>query len=169
MLRLKKRLLLVGAVLVVGGAAVAIAYAAIPSGGGVITACYMKSSGALRVIDAGQSCKNNEQNLSWNIQGAKGDPGETGETGEQGLPGPSGLAGIHAILQGYTNEQGAFLQCPDGEVALGGGYLGALDGLPVLTNAPQWFSGTTLPVGWDVVFSEPTSFQLRVICVPFSG
>ena len=52
MMRLKKRrLLLVGALLAIGGAAVGIAYAAIPNGG-AITGCYLKSGGSLRVVDA---------------------------------------------------------------------------------------------------------------------
>jgi hypothetical protein len=43
-------------------AAGGIGYAAIPDAGGVIHTCYVKSSGALRVIDTGlgQSCKGNE-------------------------------------------------------------------------------------------------------------
>ena len=41
MLRLKKRLLIVGALLTLGGAAWGIAYAAIPSAG-VISGCYLR-------------------------------------------------------------------------------------------------------------------------------
>lgn len=75
-MRRKKRLLLAGALLVVGGAAVGIAYAAIPSGG-VINGCYQKSSGALRVIDAGTTCKKGETSLDWNVEGATGAVGPT--------------------------------------------------------------------------------------------
>jgi len=52
------------AVAMVGGG---IAYASIPNADGAITACYNKSSGQLRVIDAdaGQSCKPTENALQW--------------------------------------------------------------------------------------------------------
>jgi hypothetical protein len=50
--------ILAGALVATGG----LAYAAVPDAGGVIHACYTKSSGGLRVIDTalGQSCKANE-------------------------------------------------------------------------------------------------------------
>ena len=54
-------------VLMVGGA---IAYAQIPSADGNISACYTKPSGALRVVDAGATCKKGEAPLTWD-QGAE--------------------------------------------------------------------------------------------------
>src|SRR5215213_1302925 len=44
-----------------------VALAAIPGAGGVITGCYTKTNGALRVIDtaAGQTCSNKELQLTW--------------------------------------------------------------------------------------------------------
>src|SRR5688500_203018 len=67
------------------------AYAAIPhSSSGVITGCYSKSDGTLRVIDAqsGKSCKGTEKKLAWNQtgprgpRGAKGAPGVVGKLGD---------------------------------------------------------------------------------------
>ena len=78
MTRLKRRLPLAGGLLVVGGAAVGIARAVIPSGG-VINGCYTNNNGSLRVIDAG-ACKSNETALAWNAQG------QTGATGAAGRP-----------------------------------------------------------------------------------
>ena len=52
--------------LVIGGG---ITYAAIPGPTGVIGACYRTSSGALRVIDSGQSCRSTETAISWNERG----------------------------------------------------------------------------------------------------
>ena len=84
-----------------------VALAAIPGAGGVITGCYDKKSGALRVIDtAGQSCDKSQQQLAWNqtgpqgpqgLQGLKGDKGDQGDPGPQGLQGelgPQGPAGV---------------------------------------------------------------------------
>src|SRR3954454_6651006 len=58
------------------GAAIAgpIAYAAIPnSNTKVISACYSKTSGALRVIDkqSGKTCTTSEKLIEWNQKGPK--------------------------------------------------------------------------------------------------
>jgi len=94
-----KRLTIVAATLfasVAGG----IAYAAIPGAGGLISGCYQKNVGNLRVIDvATDSCHDSEEPISWNAQGPqgdqgekgdKGDKGDTGDTGQQGPAGPPG-------------------------------------------------------------------------------
>lgn len=71
--------------------AAGIAYASIPDSSGTIYACYTKSGGALRVIDASvTNCKQGEQLLSWNVQGV---PGPQGPQGPQGPPGPQGEPG----------------------------------------------------------------------------
>ncbi len=83
--------------------AAAVAGAAIPGPGGVISACYkVKGSanadgdgnGALRVIDpsTGETCKKNERLLTWNEQG-QGTPGPAGPPGPTGLAGPQGPQG----------------------------------------------------------------------------
>jgi hypothetical protein len=70
-----------------------LAFGAIPGPGGQIDACFTKSGGTLRVIDATTTrCSSKEQSLAWSVQGPqgaqgpKGDPGEKGATGD---PGPS--------------------------------------------------------------------------------
>ena len=70
----------------------AIAYATIPSSGGVISGCYEKRTGLLRVIDtqAGARCMSFELPISWNQQGPKGDPGAAGAAGAEGPQGDRG-------------------------------------------------------------------------------
>jgi hypothetical protein len=65
----------------VAAATAGVAYATIPDSGGVIHACYMKSGGNLRVIDASvTNCKSSETALDWNQIGQQGPPGPPGET-----------------------------------------------------------------------------------------
>jgi hypothetical protein len=90
------------------------AYATIPGGDAVIHACYAKSGGTLRVIDASvTNCKSGETALNWSQQGQpgpKGDPGEPGPAGppgEQGEPGPAGgLAGSEVVEVQGVDERG---------------------------------------------------------------
>ena len=82
-----------GAIVVVS---VGVAYAAIPhSSTGVISGCYGKTTGILRVIDAqaGKHCLSFETPISWNQKGLKGDNGDPGAPGLAGLAGASGPAG----------------------------------------------------------------------------
>src|SRR3954447_18956036 len=76
------------ATLLVGG----IAWAAIPGDGGVISACYGKIGGVVRLIDVAkrEKCVTGvESPLSWNQQGPKGDPGTPGKDGVRGADGVS--------------------------------------------------------------------------------
>jgi hypothetical protein len=73
------------------------AAATIPGDDGVISGCYSKSGGALRVIDSSvTNCKQGETSLSWSRQGVPGPvgpQGPEGPAGAQGAPGPAGPAG----------------------------------------------------------------------------
>ncbi len=164
MSRLVRRLLFVGSVLVVGGAVAGIAFATIPSGG-VISGCYGKSGGSLRVIDAAStSCKNNEISLDWNQQGPKGDkgdkgdpgapgaPGEPGQQGQQGEQGPPGLSGRVVVTAAYnTSSNAAIAACPQGKVVLGGGF----NGPGVTFSGPSEGLGVTDYSGW-IVLGDPS-------------
>jgi len=89
--------------LVVGLAAGGIAYASIPGPDGVIHSCYLKSGGALRVIDSTGKCKSTETSLNWNQKGATGAKGATGPSGASGPTGPTGparAAGPTLVLSG---------------------------------------------------------------------
>ncbi len=60
------------------------------------SACVNNSSGTIHMVDAGETCKDNEQKYEWNIvgpQGPKGDKGDQGIQGEQGLQGEQGIQG----------------------------------------------------------------------------
>jgi hypothetical protein len=83
----------------IGLAGVLVAAAAvsgsIPAANGVITACYKKSGGVLRVIDTTiTTCDpNNEVAVSWNQVGPPGPAGPAGPPGIQGPEGPQGFPG----------------------------------------------------------------------------
>jgi hypothetical protein len=69
-------------------AAVSKKAAASPS---VLTACYSKRNGALRIISARGSCGSGGVKISWSVAGIAGAPGAGGEAGS--LLGPQGVAG----------------------------------------------------------------------------
>ena len=75
-----------------------VAFATIPGADGLISGCYEKRLGILRVIDAeaGKRCTNLETPISWNQRGPagqQGPPGEKGLAGDRGPQGPQGLEG----------------------------------------------------------------------------
>ena len=74
-----------------------IAYATIPAGNHVFTACFQRATGTMRLIDPSlpghdlrSHCTVFEQEISWNQQGVQG---QTGPTGATGPTGPQGVAG----------------------------------------------------------------------------
>ena len=76
-----------------------VAYALIPQGG-VISACFVKATGTLRIIDAATTtCRPGEVALSWNqagvpgVQGAEGPAGPAGADGADGADGAPGEPG----------------------------------------------------------------------------
>jgi hypothetical protein len=120
--RKKLMVVLAGAVgaLVLGS----FAWASIPGPGGVISACYGKSGGSLRVIDtANTNCGGNETAISWNQTGPQGAPGPQGPAGQQGPAGPAGPAGATGPAgpqgpKGDTGDIGA--QGPKGDTGATG-------------------------------------------------
>ena len=161
------------AVLVAGGG---VALATIPDSGGVISGCYAKRDGGLRVIDAPSAlCKSSETALTWNKtgpQGSKGDSGPQGPKGDQGAQGPQGLKGNTGpagpagpqgpqgpiTSPGYTGTwsdtanadwgglASATAVCPEGQKAVSGGF--NQYNADVLINRPE----TDLS-GWTVTVS----------------
>src|SRR5919112_1972893 len=70
----------VAALALLGG--VTSAEAAIPGSGGVITACYSKADGSVRIIDAAKiKCKTGEIKLTWEQAGPMGPMGPEGPQG----------------------------------------------------------------------------------------
>jgi hypothetical protein len=79
--------------------------AAVPDANGVITACYQKKLGTVRVIDTAKiaSCKPKEIKFTWNAQGVKGDQGIAGIPGTSGAPGTAGEAAVLNFLGEWSN------------------------------------------------------------------
>jgi Collagen triple helix repeat (20 copies) len=77
-----------------------VAYATIPDGNGVFTACRLNSVGTIRLIDPTlpsssplSHCTSLETQISWNQKGQAGAPGLQGTPGPAGQTGPQGPAG----------------------------------------------------------------------------
>src|SRR5580765_1033744 len=99
----------VGAGLVSAG----VAYATIPDGNKVFTACMLNKVGTVRLIDPSLPASNLmshclsslETQVSWNQRGQAGPTGPTGPQGQAGPTGPSGPQGL-AGPTGPTGPQG---------------------------------------------------------------
>jgi hypothetical protein len=86
-----------------------VAYATIPDSNNVYTACMLKSTGTIRLIDGSlpaatlmSHCTSLETSISWNqkgpqgiqgLKGDKGDPGKDGVNGTNGVDGKDGAPG----------------------------------------------------------------------------
>jgi hypothetical protein len=152
-LGLRAALLIVAALAIAGG----VAYAAIPDGAGVYTACKLKATGTIRLIDTSLPdtnllghCTSFETQISWNAQGQpgaagpqgpKGDPGDTGPQGPKGDTGETGPQGP----KGDTGDTGP--QGPKGDAGGTGpqGPAGATG--PAGPAGPQGPRGATGPAG----------------------
>lgn len=150
--------------------AVAIAYATIPGPGGVINGCYLKSGGAVRVIDASvTNCKGTETSLNWNVMGPQGPVGPAGPTGPAGPAGPQGPAGSTGVLSVVwvradsvvptTSTSGTKAECAAGDILLGGGFQ-VEEGLEVVLSAPSDLLGT---IGWTVIAHNPSLLNERLL------
>jgi hypothetical protein len=134
-----------------------VAWATIPGPDRVIHACFKKSGGTLRVIDANvTSCRSDETALDWNqageggpqgLQGVPGVPGEPGPPGEPGAPGPPGPAQVTVRstvvpVPATAFSVGGDVPCLFGEVVTGGGFRYGEEGsvfsvLEVLESRPR--------------------------------
>ncbi len=122
-LGMRSGLLIVAALALAGG----IAYASIPSGAGVYTACKLNATGTIRLIDPSlpsssllSHCIALESQITWDQngqpgpagapgpQGPQGPKGETGATGPAGPPGADGAPGKDGAIgaQGPTGATG---------------------------------------------------------------
>ncbi len=89
--RVARPAVLLSVVVVLAG--LGIAWAAIPSSDGTITACYKTSGGAMRVVDASALCTSTEARLTFNQTGPTGPAGARGPTGAKGAKGATGPLG----------------------------------------------------------------------------
>ena len=111
-MKTRTRIMLAGLAL---GAALAggVAWATIPADTSLYTACKLKATGTIRLIDpSGPSgsllsrCTSLETQISWSQNGQKGDPGPAGARGSDGVDGKDGLPGATG-LAGVRGETGA--------------------------------------------------------------
>ena len=114
-MRTRTRITLAGLAL---GAALAggVAWATIPADSGLYTACKLKATGTIRLIDpAGPSssllsrCTTYETQITWNQKGLKGDPGTAGVNGTSGAAGNDGAPGSNGTdgVKGDAGPAGA--------------------------------------------------------------
>ena len=97
------------------------AYAAVAAEPSTIHACYVKQSGAVRIIGAAAKCRSGEAAIWWNAagpagprgaEGPQGLPGSAGPMGPTGSTGPAGPAGSNGQpgpqgVQGLAGPAGA--------------------------------------------------------------
>ena len=93
---------------------------------GVITGCYKKKKGTLRVISSEKKCKKSERTITWNQQGPKGGQGVQGVQGLKGDAGQNAATNVtyrtflaNTAGNGTLGEAGA--NCDAGEKLIGGG------------------------------------------------
>ena len=72
----------------------------------MIHVCYNTHTGAMRRIEATQSCRAGEVHIHWNADGLQGAKGVTGASGAQGEAGAAGKPGVNGT-QGATGANGA--------------------------------------------------------------
>ena len=159
----KRAARLIGLVAGLLGLAGGVAFATIPGSDGVIHACYSKSGGALRVVDASVTgCKSGETSLDWNMRGPAGPQGVAGAAGPAGQPGPMGPAGP----KGDTGAAGAQgpqgLQGPQGPKGDPGSGLTSIDGLAGLACTKAGVAGS-------ISVESDTEGHILLTCVTPSG
>ena len=88
-----------------------IAFAAIPNGQGVYTACRLKEVGTIRLIDPSlpasnlqSRCTSLEIQFTFNAQGQPGLPGAKGDAGSAGAPGAKGDKGDAGVRRRTRRE-----------------------------------------------------------------
>jgi hypothetical protein len=151
------------AVALAGGAA----YALIPQDG-VITGCYAKATGVLRIIDAAvATCRGGEVALSWNQQGVQGPQGPVGPVGPAGPAGTDGVDGVDGQdgadgIDGAPGEPGPAADFVSGRVTLTtacGGFCTSFRFSPEGYTPPadsQNQDAVTLPIGPGATMSDLT-------------
>jgi hypothetical protein len=163
---MRRRALIIAAIVLSLFALGGIAWASIPGPDGVIHGCYKNSNpaqGAVIVVDHTASCPSGYTTLNWS---------QTGPTGPAGPTGPQGPAGTVAwsLVQGNAEAApgtGGYiaevsLSCPTGKFAVSGGYrydnagFSNPAGVKPVSNGYTSFSLLVGGVGW------PTAWTTRV-------
>jgi hypothetical protein len=78
----------------------------------IISACYKRSSGVVRILRGVQRCRRHEVRISWNTQGPAGKngvAGRNGASGKNGTNGTNGKNGANGAAAGYFATQAGSL------------------------------------------------------------
>jgi hypothetical protein len=140
-----------------------VAIGSVPAKSGVITACYAKHGGKMRIIDASKKgkagkCRRSERKLTWNQKGVAGTPGTPGAPGAQGtVLTPVVRTKDFNSGPGGGNPGQLNLLCNPGEVALGGGigWLASPSTDAVVYSGPVTAADDSFgqpggtPIGWS--------------------
>ena len=90
--------------------------AVIPGPSGVISGCFKKANGQLRLVEDVNDCNPSENPITWSVQGSPGPAGPqgpvgpigptgpTGPVGDKGDTGPRGLPGPQGLTAGSEHE-----------------------------------------------------------------
>jgi hypothetical protein len=114
----------------------------------VITGCYLKKSGALRLVRAGAKCAKSETRIAFNQRGPvgpKGDPGPLGPKGDPGALGPKGDPGALGP-KGDAGPPGPF---PSGPLPSGTTIRGNYD-IDYVASAKGQFGAAALSYGFQM-------------------
>lgn len=154
------------------GLAGGIAYATIPDSNHVYTACMLKVTGTVRLIDTSLPnhdlrghCTPWEEQISWNQQGQQGSPGLQGPKGDAGPQGPKGDTGAQGPqgIQGPKGDTGAM-----GPSGLGVGQKLIAGGTYGVTANPQnEQAGDTVPTyvssgGFTITWNSPGNYTITM-------
>jgi hypothetical protein len=177
--------------IVLAGLTIGLASAAIPHSSTKVFVACMNSLGQIRMIDhqAGKRCRTGEKALQWNQkgpigamgpQGPIGSPGPAGSDGEAGDVGPAGVSGYEVVtddfVMGVNVETGtSTVACPEGKVAIGGGYDYSELFTKSISTMEDNFIGASYPNGdsWVVKWRHGTSgllinFSVYAVCASAS-
>jgi len=101
--------------------------------------CVNNSTGAIRIVSSGTTCKSSEHKIHWNQVGPQGPKGAQGPPGVQGPPGPQGPPGI-SLGYAAISAIGTFVPINAG---LPGNLIAQTN--PVGTSGTYYISGQDLP------------------------
>jgi hypothetical protein len=144
-----------------------------------LTGCYVPNSGTVyRIKAAGLPTECHSKNhveFTWSLQGPQGPAGPAGPTGPQGPTGPAGglarsamQVAVKTLNAPIDQVLSAFVDCPAGTVATGGGATTANVQVRIVNSAPRVTNG--IPTGWEAAMHNPTGvlqpISFFAVCAP---
>ena len=181
------------ALLVVLALGVGTVYAAIPNGSGTYSACLVKATGTVRLINFPKvdTCPKGQKLIDWKRTGPQGAAGAAGAQGPQGVPGaqgapgpqgPVGTAGVTRIAfqaifvdelatTAVNTTTNSNARCPDGSKVTGGGF--NLTGFGAAAPTVQVVRSNPEGQGWETAVRKvaadpvagPPNVRVYAICM----